>query len=56
MKYWLMIAVVSLFGSNGFCVLAQHRPIEKEIDAVNNLSFEEKISNPAISIRKNQKI
>jgi len=56
MKKWITIVGFYLFIQNGFSLLAQNNLITKEIDSVNNLPFEEKISHPTTSIKKYQEL
>ena len=43
MKNWFAIVVFYLLVLNRFCLIAQNNSIVNEIDAVNNLTFEEKL-------------
>lgn len=54
MKNWFAIVVFYFLVLNRFCLIAQNNSIVTEIDAVNNLTFEEKIAHPTISIKKYQ--
>lgn len=56
MKKWITIMFFYFLLQNGFYSFAQNNSISKEIDAVNNEPFEEKIVNPTISIKKYQEL
>lgn len=56
MKNWFTWVVIYLLGLSNFCLVAQTNSVIKEVDALNNLTFEEKIAHPSISIKKYQKL
>lgn len=56
MKNWFTWVVIYLLGLSNFCLVAQTNSVIKEVDAINNLTFEEKIAHPSISIKKYQQL